>query len=342
MLSYKGIPCPVCNKPFNDEDDIVVCPECGAPYHRHCYEEKGACIFPDLHATHTSWEAPKQEEPTPQDTAYEVRDNECPRCGTLNPHSASFCNTCGTRLTGAQQNTPPYGYQNPNMNNPNNANTYGGMYGVQFNPFDPMGGVDPTEKMDEDVTYGEASKLVQVNTRYFMQSFKRMNTLKSNKFNFSAFLFSGGYLLYRKMYKQGIITSAIMFLLYMVRLFLMMFFIYPIEQSAMNTLSGEFSYADLTAALSNAMANDNTILIVSGAVVALTLAMFGVMIFCGAKANRMYMKHCADTIKKTREESENTTVYEEKIHMKGGSNTAIAVVMIICYMLVSYLPGMFM
>ena len=34
MIDYTGIPCPVCHKEFTPEDDIVVCPECGAPYHR--------------------------------------------------------------------------------------------------------------------------------------------------------------------------------------------------------------------------------------------------------------------------------------------------------------------
>ncbi len=34
MINFTGIKCPVCGKAFTDEDDIVVCPKCGAPYHR--------------------------------------------------------------------------------------------------------------------------------------------------------------------------------------------------------------------------------------------------------------------------------------------------------------------
>ena len=41
-MNYMGKPCPVCSRTFREEDDIVVCPKCGAPYHRECYEEKGA------------------------------------------------------------------------------------------------------------------------------------------------------------------------------------------------------------------------------------------------------------------------------------------------------------
>ena len=31
MANYTGVKCPVCNKRFTEDDDIVVCPVCGAP-----------------------------------------------------------------------------------------------------------------------------------------------------------------------------------------------------------------------------------------------------------------------------------------------------------------------
>ena len=44
MMDLSGIPCPVGGKPFTKDDDIVVCPVCGAPYHRACYQEAGHCV----------------------------------------------------------------------------------------------------------------------------------------------------------------------------------------------------------------------------------------------------------------------------------------------------------
>ena len=44
-MDYTGIKCPVCEKTFTKQDDVVVCPECGAPYHRECYQKEGHCIF---------------------------------------------------------------------------------------------------------------------------------------------------------------------------------------------------------------------------------------------------------------------------------------------------------
>ena len=44
MPKYYGCPCEGCSKPLTLQDDIVVCPDCGAPYHRDCYEKLGRCI----------------------------------------------------------------------------------------------------------------------------------------------------------------------------------------------------------------------------------------------------------------------------------------------------------
>mgnify|MGYP000169958290 CR=1 FL=1 len=42
MPKYYGCPCEGCGKPLTLQDDIVVCPDCGAPYHRTCYEKNGS------------------------------------------------------------------------------------------------------------------------------------------------------------------------------------------------------------------------------------------------------------------------------------------------------------
>ena len=44
MYQFTGCPCSVCGKALTDTDDIVVCPDCGAPYHRACYEKQGGCV----------------------------------------------------------------------------------------------------------------------------------------------------------------------------------------------------------------------------------------------------------------------------------------------------------
>ncbi len=50
-MSLPQGPCPVCDKDFKDGDDIVICPSCGAPYHRACYQQVGQCVFTARHAS---------------------------------------------------------------------------------------------------------------------------------------------------------------------------------------------------------------------------------------------------------------------------------------------------
>ena len=36
MADYINEKCISCGKEFTKDDDVVVCPECGTPYHRGC------------------------------------------------------------------------------------------------------------------------------------------------------------------------------------------------------------------------------------------------------------------------------------------------------------------
>ncbi len=49
MLRYEGTECPVCKKRFTKDSDIVVCPVCGTPHHRECYNYVGHCVNEGLH-----------------------------------------------------------------------------------------------------------------------------------------------------------------------------------------------------------------------------------------------------------------------------------------------------
>ena len=55
-MEFTQYKCPVCKKQFVSGDDIVVCPECGAPHHRECYEQNGKCFFEDKHSEDFSFE----------------------------------------------------------------------------------------------------------------------------------------------------------------------------------------------------------------------------------------------------------------------------------------------
>lgn len=348
MLDYTGVKCPVCGVPFRPEDDIVVCPDCGAPYHRACYQKVGNCIFEEeLHKQGKAW-APPAPPKAPDPTA-EIKDQECPVCGLLNGHSALFCNRCGTSLTGQPQtyrnspenrkteNSPPPGYQVPPIPQP-------GIFGGAPFPVDPMGGVSPTEFLGPNVTFGDVSKLVKQNTAYYLPVFRYIKQGRKNKFNFCAFLFSGAWLLYRKQYKSGILTTALMFALYVAYLCCTLFVSNPIllgvvndlglePQVLLNPASQEFSL------VANHLVQNPSLYFQIAMPMVFLLCMLVVMIIVGIRGNKMYMNHCLTTVSKIKETASHSGEAEGAIlDEKGGVNVAVAICLFVCYVIIINIP----
>ncbi len=129
-MKYHGYSCPVCQKAFEPNDDIVVCPICGAPHHRECYREFGSCALTKNHEQGIPWEqtvAPATPPPPSDftsDATHASAENEPPRaqrntngpsqplrcsgCGSSNPPDGVFCQVCGTML--GQHRSPPGGH----------------------------------------------------------------------------------------------------------------------------------------------------------------------------------------------------------------------------------------
>ena len=55
-MRYSGNICDGCKEPLLDNEDIVVCPECATPQHRHCYDKAGECVNSHLHGTDFTWQ----------------------------------------------------------------------------------------------------------------------------------------------------------------------------------------------------------------------------------------------------------------------------------------------
>lgn len=350
MINFTGIKCPVCGKAFTDEDDIVVCPQCGAPYHRDCYQEKGQCIFDELHEKGKEWAPPPP--PKPPVTA-EVKDRECPVCGGLNAHSSQFCSHCGAPLSHAAP--PPFQgqdsgkqppvqgpYQNPYQ--PGGA-SQGRYYGQMPYIFDPMGGVSPADTLDMGVSYGDASKLVKQNTAYYMPTFRYMKQTGRNKFNFCAFLFSGAWMLYRKQYKYGIVVTALMLLLYLLYLAASVFVATPalleLMQQAGIDVSGGIGMGltnEQLLVISQLITEDPSLYLELCLPMICLLLMLALMIFIGVRGNKMYMRHCIITVRRVKA-ADLAAEPNMTLDQKGGVNTSVAVCMFVCYfLLVNVVP----
>ena len=211
MGKYNGSKCLSCGIMFNDIDDVVVCPECGTPYHRDCYEREGKCINKELHENGGTW----KPEPRP----FVNSDGEpirCARCGQSNPPEGLFCNRCGMPLnnsfTGEPRpfnDHPAYGQGSAqgNAQNSSQQGGYGqnraGAFGAYANPnamrFDQDSDID-------GVKLGDYARYVGKNQFSYLASFIRFGKFGGKiSLNFSALLFPQFYFFYRKMTFIGII-----------------------------------------------------------------------------------------------------------------------------------------
>lgn len=94
MSNFPHAACPVCGQTLQETDDVVFCPECGAPYHRACYQKAGHCVYEGKHGTGFLF---REEPETLKETAPQGFVI-CPHCRTGNPVGSSVCGNCGTPL----------------------------------------------------------------------------------------------------------------------------------------------------------------------------------------------------------------------------------------------------
>lgn len=349
-MDYIGLKCPVCGKPFTAEDDIVVCPECGAPYHRACYQEAGHCIFEEKHGTPDAWKPQSEEEPEAQS------GKKCFRCGKINAENALFCDQCGQMLSEDAAGTPPpapgsyvpYGkqtrndappYQNPGM--PNQP------YGMPNQPMpfaiDPTGGVRPEEPIEADINAEDMAKFVQNNPQYYVPAFFNLKRYRRNRFNFAAFLFSGGWMLYRKQYKWGTIITVLQALVYVLSTYVSFCFTTPLITDLMRQIGVDLSTAYPTMEqslefMSLLMQQAPWQIFLIWVPSILSFVRLGIMLFTGFNGNRMYLNHCTSRIQTIRTENPDAADCAVRLQLQGGVNTSLAICLLVCYMIVIYLP----
>ena len=216
MTRYTGNHCPVCEQAFTDTDDIVVCPDCGTPYHRDCWKKVGACMHRSEHAAGFEW----QPEIGPE-AVKAAHEATCPNCGTRNTPGAARCSHCGCPLPRSdadsadaakpEEQVPIYARDPAALRQDRSAapgphiETYsadreGGIYRREIGPEDTIDGI----KAKDWAAYVGRSPMY-----YLMQFFRMSITNRKAAVCLSAFLFGPAYLFYRKMWKEGLLTAIL-------------------------------------------------------------------------------------------------------------------------------------
>ncbi len=172
MPLLDGIKCPVCGVEFADGDDVVYCPDCGTPHHRECYKTAGHCVNAGLHKTGYNF--------------YDENIKKAEKPAEAQPN-----------------NTTPDGFYIPKQED---KQTQGE---APFSPFmaapAPSFGKEYDGQSIDDVPAKDIAAAVRTNTNRFMPLFRKFGENgKKAGWNWGAFIFGPYYLLFRKMYAQGI------------------------------------------------------------------------------------------------------------------------------------------
>ena len=175
-MDWKKYFCPICGIDFTDEDDVVVCPDCGTPHHRECWIKTGHCANEMLHGTEDSLECTYKKASSETEVIPEiVTDNNSGEYNSEprpnNPFDAGF------------------GFNNQNENNqeaPRPTFNINGKPGVLY------------------------EIALRKNQKYYIPRFIVMdNGVKGTGWNFMAFISPLAWSIYRKMYKLSAIILAV-------------------------------------------------------------------------------------------------------------------------------------
>ena len=193
MPKYYGCPCEGCGKPLTLRDDIVVCPDCGAPYHRDCYEKLGRCIHSAAHAAGYEWKFPYQESEL----------CTCPACGERTLRSEEHCRCCGAVLPPEGAEEPADRSEDPGEGSFDYSSFYRQFQETGTPSADPMkqayeAAFGKEEAMDGIPCADWASYIGPASPAY-MNAYCRMQLAHSKvSMSFSALLFGPFYFFYRK------------------------------------------------------------------------------------------------------------------------------------------------
>ena len=295
MPKYYGCACEGCGRPLTLRDDIVVCPDCGAPYHRDCYEKLGRCIHAPAHRAGYEWSFPYQD----------AQLRTCPSCGERTLRSEPFCRCCGAPM-------PPESAEDPNDRRAAQTEQNGSF---DYDSFDRQYEQNVTQPMHQNIrtAFGQDelidgipssdwSDYIGKAAPVYLNDYSRMQ-LQNTKvsMSFSALLFGPFYFFYRKAWKPAFAFLAAELVLSLPTLLDMML------------VTGSPLVAGL---------NSSTIVILSRV---MTVLSFVLVMVRTLYAKWLYRKSAADRIRRIRKEFPNAAQRRAVLSAQGGVSWAAVI-----------------
>ncbi|MDE6659854.1 MAG: DUF2628 domain-containing protein [Eubacterium sp.] len=170
MFLYENNKCPVCNKQFEKGDDVVVCPDCGTPHHRECYQSIGKCANKDKHESGFVYDREKYK----KEHAEELKQEDLPGLAK-------------------EIKTVVEALENADLQNEETADS-------------EVKQKETNEATIEGVPVSDVATVVGVHSDRFVKRFSKKRKLG---WNWGAFFFGPYYFMYRKMYGESLIFLAV-------------------------------------------------------------------------------------------------------------------------------------
>ena len=191
-LLYENELCHGCGLPFSQNDDIVVCPVCGTPQHRACWQAHNTCVSEALHAEGYLWKHDHAQIPEDFNPAKDL-GVICAVCGTNNPAGAEVCEKCKAPLNQISA-VSPLPAENANVS------VSPALSDAKL-PF--LAGISPEEVIGK-VSAFDIALYTQVGAKRYVDKFRKMETSgKKISWNWGAFFFTPYWFFYRKLYWLG-------------------------------------------------------------------------------------------------------------------------------------------
>lgn len=293
FISYaeKARSCVACGKEFDENDDVVFCPDCGAPHHRECWKQEGHCHYEAAHGTELQWH-PK-EEPA-QESAFEtdrrhtdsaksqsqilyvngIAMTRCPGCGRFTPCSNedTVCRSCGSTIPGCEVpvRSPADGFTGAAC---------------------PPGAEPDAGEPIDDATVGKLSRIVLQRREYYLPRFRQLKNQgpKTVSWNWAAFLLSPYWFAYRKCYLWSAFSACFDLLAVLLT--------YPMTSQLTQYMAANpaMSYPQLLqSAAANLSFSPAVLLLAQGALLLLLLR----SVLFGCLGNFIYKKECLKRVRR--------------------------------------------
>ena len=212
-MRYQNEPCCGCGEPLVPEaDDIVVCPDCGAPMHRACWQKESACPLRGQHGAEFSWQPTLEPEPEPgDDEPLDIRFDEttdagviCPACGCNCPPGTNTCPECGEHFNEFAQSVRAR-YEQEVREREQQLKENFPTYTVHDRTV-TMGDIVAEQPLEEIALQLRGSRR---SVTHYLERFEDNKKLGWNWAAFFTGLFGPFWFFFRKLYQPGIIFGAI-------------------------------------------------------------------------------------------------------------------------------------